>query len=114
MGRQARRPFSCRLRRIVHLSVSGGTPLRALKLALVVGSILVGINQWQALVGVAPVDWSKLLLTYCVPYLVSTYTSVAKDLAQGAPGNGDKPLPGSSGCGNGKAAGAKRRPERPT
>lgn len=25
-------------------------------------------------------DWLKVLLTYCVPYLVSTYTSVSKDL----------------------------------
>jgi hypothetical protein len=25
-------------------------------------------------------DWVKVALTYCVPYMVSTYTSVSKDL----------------------------------
>lgn len=62
------------------LAISRGTPVRAAKLALVVGTLLVLINQWEAVVGKAAVDWLKGLLTYCVPYLVSTYTSVSKDL----------------------------------
>ena len=53
--------------------------LRATKVALLVGSALVLINQGDVLlVG----DWTlslvaKILLTYCVPYAVSTYASVA-------------------------------------
>ncbi|WP_297797547.1 nitrate/nitrite transporter NrtS [uncultured Marinobacter sp.] len=62
------------------LAVSRGTPRRAAKLALVVGTLLVLINQWEAVTGEATLDWLKVLLTYCVPYLVSTYTSVSKDL----------------------------------
>lgn len=62
------------------LAVSDGTPGRAAKLALLVGSLLVLINQWEAVVGEAALDWLKVSLTYCVPYLVSTYTSVSKDL----------------------------------
>ncbi|EON92178.1 hypothetical protein MARLIPOL_11166 [Marinobacter lipolyticus SM19] len=62
------------------LAVSHGTPKRAAKLALVVGTLLVLINQWEAVVGEATLHWLKVLLTYCVPYLVSTYTSVSKDL----------------------------------
>lgn len=62
------------------LAFSHGTPRRAAKLALVVGTLLVLINQWEAVAGEATLDWLKVLLTYCVPYLVSTYTSVSKDL----------------------------------
>lgn len=76
-----------RFARIVHgckevcgLAVSHGTPKRAAKLALVVGTLLVLINQWEAVMGAAAMDWQKVLLTYCVPYLVTTYTCVSKDL----------------------------------
>lgn len=62
------------------LAVSHGTPWRAAKLAAVVGTLLVVINQWEAVTGTASMDWLKVMLTYCVPYLVSTYTSVSKDL----------------------------------
>jgi hypothetical protein len=62
------------------LAVRDGTPARAAKLALVVGTLLVLINQWEAVVGQPDMNWLKVSLTYCVPYLVSTYTSVSKDL----------------------------------
>lgn len=62
------------------LACRNGTPGRAARLAAVVGSLLVLINQWEAVTGHASIDWLKLALTYCVPYLVSTYTSVSKDL----------------------------------
>ena len=38
---------------------------------LVVGSILNLINQPAALLGNEPIEWSSLLLTYTVPFLVS-------------------------------------------
>jgi hypothetical protein len=69
-----------RSREAVGLAVSHGTPRRAAKLAMVVGTLLVVINQWEAVTGTASMDWLKVVLTYCVPYLVSTYTSVSKDL----------------------------------
>lgn len=59
------------------------TVVTALKLAIVVGTLLVMINQGGALFGDAKVNWLKLVLTYLVPYGVSTYTSVSKDLAAG-------------------------------
>lgn len=62
------------------LALSHDTARRALKLATVVGTLLVLINQWEAVTGTVSVDWFKAALTYCVPYLVSTYTSVSKDL----------------------------------
>jgi len=69
-----------RCREACELAVGRGTPRRAAKLAAVVGTLLVLINQWEAVTGNAPMDWLKVVLTYCVPYLVSTYTSVSKDL----------------------------------
>lgn len=69
----------------LRLALSDGTPARAAWLAAVVGTILVAINQWEAFLGMAPLSIPKLVLTYVVPYLVSTYTSVSKDLrGQGA------------------------------
>ncbi len=68
-----------RFKMILHLAFRPDTRIRALKLAAVVGSILFLINQWEACLGTMPVQWAKAALTYCVPYLVSTYTSVMKD-----------------------------------
>jgi hypothetical protein len=68
-----------RIRFMLHLAWLPDTRMRALKLAAVVGTILLFINQWEACLGVMPVQWAKAMLTYCVPYLVSTYTSVMKD-----------------------------------
>ena len=52
----------------------------ALKVALIVGTILNLINQghvFKAPDFFASLAYGKLFLTYCVPYLVSTYSSVA-------------------------------------
>ncbi|PAU81958.1 hypothetical protein CK501_02070 [Halovibrio salipaludis] len=74
----SRLPHQCR--RALVLAVSDGTPWRALKLAAVIGTLLVFINQWEALVGEAELSLAKTVLTFLIPYLVSTYTSVSKDL----------------------------------
>jgi hypothetical protein len=71
-------------RDVLRMALAPGTALRALKLALVVGTLLTIINQGDVLLqGLAP-DWLKLVLTYLVPYGVSTWTSIAKDLEQRA------------------------------
>lgn len=51
---------------------------RSRKVALVVGTILVGINYGDRLFtgAISTIDACKMLLTYCVPYCVSTYASV--------------------------------------
>lgn len=48
----------------------------ALIVGLVVGTILNLINQGDALLGDGPIVVWKLLLTYIVPYMVSTYGAV--------------------------------------
>jgi hypothetical protein len=57
--------------------VLDGVPRRAFLTALVVGTILNLINQGDALVAGGHVVVAKLLLTYCVPYCVSTYGAVS-------------------------------------
>lgn len=58
------------------------TVKRAIKVALIVGTLLCLINQWQAIVhGTVPIDWFKVVLTYIVPYAVSSYSTVASRLS---------------------------------
>ena len=42
--------------------------LKALKVAAVVGSVLLLINQYEALFGEASIRWLPAVLTYCVPF----------------------------------------------
>ncbi len=50
------------------------TVVRALKVAAVVGLVLILINQIDVLIaGGLPPIW-KIILTFCVPYSVSTYS----------------------------------------
>lgn len=51
---------------------------RGLFVGSIVGTILCLINQWQAIVvGSEPIDWLKVVLTYMVPYCVSSYSTAA-------------------------------------
>jgi hypothetical protein len=51
---------------------------RSIRVAAVVGTLLVAINYGdRALAGaLGPVDWAKMALTYLVPYGVATYAAV--------------------------------------
>lgn len=53
--------------------------LSSLKVCAVVGTILVTINYSDRILAgtLADIDYFKMLLTYCVPYCVSTYASVS-------------------------------------
>ena len=66
-----------KVERICHCAFSEGVPRRSLIVALIVGTILNLINQGDALVTGMPLDLTKLLLTYLVPYCVSTYGAVS-------------------------------------
>ena len=53
------------------------TVKRALKVCAIVGTILVAINQGDLIMaGEAPPFW-KIILTYLVPYSVSSYSTAA-------------------------------------
>ena len=66
-----------RWRRICGYCVSDGVPRRSFAVAVVVGTILNLINQGDAVFTGAAIDLTKLLLTYLVPYCVSTYGAVS-------------------------------------
>ena len=57
---------------------------RSLKVAIVVGTILAIINNWDRLVPfrLGTVEWIKIAMTYCVPYCVSTYSAASTLMAQ--------------------------------
>jgi hypothetical protein len=61
--------------------VSDGVPRRSFFVALVVGTVLNLINQGDAMIGDAGLNFTKLLLTYAVPYFVATYGAVSYRLA---------------------------------
>ena len=48
---------------------------QALRVSLVVGTVLALINYWDA-TSLTHREWLKIGLTYLVPYCVSTYSSV--------------------------------------
>ena len=54
-------------------ALTGAYLRRSFVVALVVGTVLNVINQWEAYFGDAPFAWVRLLLTYCVPFCVATY-----------------------------------------
>ena len=51
---------------------------RALSTAMVVGVVLTAINYGEAILRgtLTSAQWIRMLLTFCVPYFVSTYSSV--------------------------------------
>jgi len=63
-------------------AVSDGVPRRSFYVALIVGTVLNLINQGDALLGAAPVNWLKIVLTYCVPYVVCTYGAISHQLTR--------------------------------
>lgn len=70
----------------IELWVDGATVRRAIKVAVIVGTILCLINQWQAIIQpTIPIDWVKVMLTYLVPYAVSSYSTVASKRDQQKP-----------------------------
>jgi hypothetical protein len=56
----------------------------AVRVALVVGTVLTLINQGDALFGPGRVSLLKAALTYAIPYLVSTHGAVTARMRDGA------------------------------
>jgi hypothetical protein len=61
-------------------AISDGVPRRSLVVALIVGGVLNLINQGDAVLAGGAVDWIKIVLTFAVPYCVSTYGAVSYHL----------------------------------
>ncbi len=61
------------------MAFAPSTVRRSLRVALVVGSILVAINYGDRIVAgtLGSLEFAKIGLTYCVPYCVATYAAVS-------------------------------------
>ena len=70
------------LKRAIRYSLSDGIPYRSGCVALLVGTILNVINQGDAIFSGRPINWIKVVLTYLVPYAVSTYGAVSYRMSQ--------------------------------
>jgi len=58
------------------LAFSDGTPQKAVMTALVVGTILAIINHGDFILKGDSINYFKILLTYCVPYCVTTWGAI--------------------------------------
>lgn len=69
-------------RPLSRLIFGDGTPRKAFLTALVVGTILTTINHGDIILAGEFPPTVKVLLTYCVPYCVTTWGAVTGKLAQ--------------------------------
>ena len=67
---------------LTSLIIGDGTPKKALLTALVVGSVLTAINHGDAILAGQNPPLVKVLLTYCVPYCVTTWGAVTGKMSQ--------------------------------
>jgi len=62
------------------VAMSRHIAVRALKVALVVGSILNLVNQGEHVVRGGAIDWFHLIMNFLVPYCVSTYSAAKNEI----------------------------------
>jgi hypothetical protein len=67
--------------RIIAAAAAEGVAMRAIIVALVIGTLLNLINQGDAIFGGGAVHYDKLALTYAVPFLVSMHGQISARLA---------------------------------
>jgi len=66
----------------VQLAFGDGTPTKAFLTALVVGTILTTINHGDVILAGGWPPVIKVVLTYCVPYCVTTWGAITGKRAQ--------------------------------
>ncbi len=67
---------------LTQMILGDGTPKKAVYTAIVVGTLLTAINHGDIILsGQAPAIW-KMILTYCVPYCVTTWGAITGKRAQ--------------------------------
>ncbi len=66
--------------RFFKITISRHIVKNALKIALVVGSLLNVINQGERLLNGDTISWFHLLLNYLVPYCVASYSAARNEI----------------------------------
>lgn len=64
------------------------TVARGLRVAILVGLVLNAINQGDVLLSGGSPNWWKFMLTFLVPYCVSTHASASSRVEQARKGGG--------------------------
>jgi len=54
----------------------------SLKIALVVGTILILVNQGESIFNGETISWLNLFLNYLVPYLVASYSAARNEVGK--------------------------------
>ena len=69
------RPVWSRWQDIVRVCLHPGHLKKTMAIALIAGTVLFLINQFDVVIGgrATPLIWSKVVLTYLVPFCVSNY-----------------------------------------
>lgn len=73
------------LRDFLRAALSVDIVRAAVKLSLVVGTVLNLVNQGPELSAGLQVDWMKVALNYIVPYCVATYSAARVRMRQATP-----------------------------
>ncbi|MBA3058343.1 MAG: nitrate/nitrite transporter NrtS [Gammaproteobacteria bacterium] len=68
------------MRRLLQVACSRRIVIDALKIALVVGTVLNIINQGNSIVANTGVSWTHVLLNYLVPYSVASYSAAKNQM----------------------------------
>jgi len=61
----------------IKCALEDGVPKRSFLVAVVVGAVLNLINHGDQMFAGETPDWTKIALTFCVPYFVATYGAVS-------------------------------------
>lgn len=70
------------MRRLFQVACSRRIAINALRIALVVGTVLNLVNQGGAIMAGARASWIHLLLNYAVPYCVASYSAARNELTK--------------------------------
>ena len=67
---------------VAQLVMGDGTPKKAFYTAMVVGTLLIAINHGDAILGGVWPPTIKIILTYCVPYCVTSWGAAFGKLSE--------------------------------
>jgi hypothetical protein len=74
--------ISQHVKKLSPLAFGDGTPRKAALTSLVVGTLLTAINHGDTIVAGQYPPLIKVLLTYCVPFCVTTWGAITGKIAQ--------------------------------
>lgn len=68
------------MQRLIRISLSRHIVVNALKIGLVVGTLLNLVNQGAVVLQGATIEWGHVILNYIVPYCVASYSAARNEL----------------------------------